>query len=116
LPLQLTEVASAIAFAVIVIATITMGAAIAIAVGVTTVGVAAFLHCCNCHNYRRCHFHHHCCHRRRCLQIANMMSEETDLTTGSKSTSGKKTSVKKIAREVSEGLGNIHFLNISHLM
>jgi hypothetical protein len=40
-PLQLTEVASAIAFAVIVITTIAMGAAIAIAFGVTTVGVAA---------------------------------------------------------------------------
>jgi hypothetical protein len=34
-----------------------------------------------------------------------MMSEEIDLTTGSKSTPGKKTWVEKIARKVSEGLG-----------
>jgi hypothetical protein len=38
-----------------------------------------------------------------------MMSEETDLTTGSKSTPGKKSQVKKIAREVSEGLGKYSF-------
>jgi hypothetical protein len=38
-----------------------------------------------------------------------MMSEETDLTMGSKSTPGKKTWVKKIAREVSEGLGKYSF-------
>jgi hypothetical protein len=37
------------------------------------------------------------------------MSEEAYLTTGSKSTPGKKTWVKKIAREVSEGLGKYSF-------
>ncbi len=37
------------------------------------------------------------------------MSEETDLTTGSKSTPGKKTWVKKIEGEVSEGLGKYSF-------
>jgi hypothetical protein len=45
------------------------------------------------------------------------MSEETDLTTGGKSTSGKKIWVKKIAREVSEGLGKYNYsLNMLHLM
>jgi hypothetical protein len=38
-----------------------------------------------------------------------MMSEETNLTAGSKSIPGKKTWVKKIAREVSEGLGKYSF-------
>jgi hypothetical protein len=38
-----------------------------------------------------------------------MMSEETNLTSGRKSTQGKKTWVKKIAREVSEGLGKFSF-------
>jgi hypothetical protein len=38
-----------------------------------------------------------------------MMSEETNLTTGRKSTSGNKTWVKKIAREVSEGLEKYSF-------
>ncbi len=37
------------------------------------------------------------------------MSEETGLTTGSKSTPGKKTWVKKIAREGSDGLEKYSF-------
>jgi hypothetical protein len=37
------------------------------------------------------------------------MNEETDLTTGGKSTPGKKIWVKKITREVSEGLGKYSF-------
>jgi hypothetical protein len=37
------------------------------------------------------------------------MSEETNLTMGGKSTPGKKIQVKKIAKEVSEGLGNNSF-------
>jgi hypothetical protein len=37
------------------------------------------------------------------------MSEETDLMAGGKSTPGKKIWVKKIAREVSEGLGKYSF-------
>ncbi len=37
------------------------------------------------------------------------MSEETDLTMGGKSTPRKKTWVKKIAREVNEGLGKYSF-------
>jgi hypothetical protein len=37
------------------------------------------------------------------------MSEETDLASGGKSTPGKNIWVKKIAREVSEGLGKYSF-------
>jgi hypothetical protein len=37
------------------------------------------------------------------------MSEETDLTMGGKNTPAKKIWVKKIAREVSEGLGKYSF-------
>jgi hypothetical protein len=49
-----------------------------------------------------------------------MMSEETDLTMGSESTPGKKSWVKKIAREVSEGLEKYSFSeyfasNVTHM-
>jgi hypothetical protein len=111
-------VAAAIVFAVIVVVTVAIAATIAIAVGVLTVGVAAFPSLSSSLllppllPLRR----HHC-YCRCCLQIADIMSEETDLTTGDKSTSGKKIWVKKIAREVSEGLGkHIYSLNMSHLM
>jgi hypothetical protein len=45
-----------------------------------------------------------------------MMSAETGLATGIMNTPGKKIWVQKVAGEVSEGLGNIHFLSILHLM
>jgi hypothetical protein len=38
-----------------------------------------------------------------------MMSAETGLATGIKNTPGKKTQMKKVAREVSEGLGKYSF-------
>jgi hypothetical protein len=38
-----------------------------------------------------------------------MMSAETGLVMGIKNTPGKKTWVKKVAREVKEGLGNYSF-------